>query len=163
MAQNALYIYKVVFKKKTKTPKHSIWIFMECTLASPLLHIANFLSVFQGFLPFSRNPRFQLKRGSDAKKVENPWNSTLVTSPSQLFLDQFKELFHTWELQDHVKSRSPLVDYTWDQGRSWKGKHKALTSVLSLLVFSSRFRSSSSCSSSLMLSSRTLGQKSPSK
>lgn len=38
-----------------------------------------------------------------------------------------------------------------------------LTSVLSLLVFSSLFRSSSSCSSSLMLSSRTLGQKSPSK
>lgn len=39
-----------------------------------------------------------------------------------------------------------------------------LTSVLSLQVlFSSRFLSSSSCSSSLMLSSRTLGQKSPSK
>lgn len=39
-----------------------------------------------------------------------------------------------------------------------------LTSVLSLeVLFSSLFLSSSSCSSSLMLSSRTLGQKSPSK
>lgn len=39
-----------------------------------------------------------------------------------------------------------------------------LTSVLSLeVLFSSLFRSSSSCSSSLILSSSTLGQKSPSK
>ncbi len=41
---------------------------------------------------------------------------------------------------------------------------QSLTSILSLeVLFSSLFRSSSSCSNSLMLSSNTLGQKSPSK
>lgn len=74
-------------------------------------------------------------------------------------------------------TRSPDIHGTLDSSMEWD-KHAreriyigndifkfviVFTSMLSLPVFSSRFLSSSSCSNSLILSSRTFGQKSPSK